>query len=86
MIASSSAGPGQSIGVVPAYAANVVRYYVAPERRPKVVAVLDHPRDGMEPSIVIVFDRRLSSSEAAALRAAYPHLVARLRRLTVMRR
>ncbi len=85
-IASSSAGPGQSIGVVPAYAANVVRYYVAPEKRPKVVAMLGHPRGGAEPSIVIVFDQRLSSSKAAAPRAVYPHLVARLRRLTVMRR
>jgi len=84
-IASSIATPGQSIGVVPAYAVNVVRYYVVPARRPEVVAVLDHPW-GATPSVVIVFDQGLSSTEAAALRAAYPNPVARLRRLTVMRR
>lgn len=85
VIASSSAGPEQSIGVVPAYAANVVRYYVAPERRPKVVAMLDHPWKA-KPSIVIVFDQGLSSTEAAAIRAAYPNPVAQLRRLTIARR
>src|SRR5208337_1236696 len=55
-IASSIATPGQAIGVVPAYAVNVVRYYMAPERRAGVVAALD-PSSEAAPSVVIVFDQ-----------------------------
>jgi len=84
-IANSSAGPGQSIGVVPAYAANVVRYYLSPERRSVVVAGVNG-RAQAAPAVVIVFDQGLSPVNAAALRASYPHRVANLQRLTVMRR
>ena len=84
-IASAIVTPGQSIGVVPGYAVNVVRYYTAHEKRSEVVAALDHP-PGAAPSVVIVFDQGLSSDEAAALRAAYPNPVARLQRLVVASR
>ncbi|MGD0073491.1 MAG: hypothetical protein ABSD31_04035 [Candidatus Binataceae bacterium] len=85
-IASSSAAPGQPIAVVPAYAVNVVRYYVAPEKRPEVVATPESSQGVVKPSVVIVFDQGLPSSKAAALNQAYPDVVAHLRRLTVMRR
>jgi uncharacterized membrane protein len=85
MIAASSVSSGQLIGVVPAYAVNVVRYYVAPEKRPDVVAMPDRP-SGTAPAVAIIFDQGLSSAEAAALRAAYPEVVARLRRVNVARR
>ncbi len=85
-IAGASAAPGQPIAVVPAYAVNVVRYYVAPERRPEVVAMPEPSPGVATPAIAIVFDQGLPSSKAAALNQAYPKVVARFRRLTVMRR
>jgi uncharacterized membrane protein len=78
--ALSNTSPGQSIGVVPAYAANVVRYYAGAQRRADIAGGADNS------SLVIVFDQGLSSSSGAALRAAYPETVARLQRLTLIRR
>jgi len=78
--AISNTNPGQSIGVVPAYAANVVRYYAGAQRRADIAGGADNS------SLVIVFDQGLSPKKATALRAEFPQTVARYDRLFLIRR
>ena len=84
-VAASSAGPADAIGVVPAYAENVVRYYLTPERRSLIVSDISS-QSANRPAVVIVFDQGLAPAREAALSADYPVQIAHFDRLNVMRR
>jgi len=80
-IALTSISAGQSISVAPAYAVNVVRYYL--QDQPAVTQV--YPADASRPAgggVLLAADQGKADS-VAKLIAQYPRVVARLRGLEV---
>jgi hypothetical protein len=75
--------PGETMTVVPAYAIDVLRYYLPPDHRNR--AVRYNPADKTA-AVLILGDQNLASDAAQSYRKEYPKLVARLRGVTVMRR
>lgn len=78
------APPSAQIAVFPAFAGNVVRYYLPPARRGDVVGV----QNDCGPAQVLIFSGRAlySPVQVAKLEACYPHAVASLFKVEVRAR
>ena len=80
--ADSALRPGEVMTVVPSYAIQVLRYYLPPDQLDRAVRY-----DPSAPAaVLIVGDQNLAPGAAQSYRNEYPHVVARLRGVTVMRR
>jgi mannosyltransferase len=83
-VAAASLRPGDTVAVMPAYAVEVVRYYMPAAARPSAVRYVAG-KDRHAP-LVIVRDHGVSARAAARVRRDYPHVFARLRGVTVLAR
>jgi len=75
--------PGEVMTVVPAYAIEVLRYYLPPEHVER--AVRHDPKSGT-PAVLIIADQNLTPDAAQRNRRSYPRLIARFRGVGVFRR
>ncbi len=82
--AASRLAAGGMIAVAPAYADNVVRYYVAPTERGRVLATTSPP-EGPSPGAgaLILGDQGLPQARRASLMMRFPTIAARLRGVEV---
>ncbi len=83
-VALSNLQPGQTMTVVPAYAINVVRYYLAPAQRSRVVRYRTPVAD--DAAIVLLSDRGVARETSAQVRARFPKRLAAFRGVTVRAR
>jgi hypothetical protein len=81
--ASTSLKPNEVMTVVPAYAVEVLRYYLPPDRVDCAVRPDDH---SFAPSVLILAERNLAQEVAQSYRKEYPRVVARFRGVTVLGR
>lgn len=81
--ADSALKPGEAMTTVPAYAIDVVRYYLPSDRLNRAVRF-----DPSAPpvAVLILGDQNLESGAAQSYKKEYPQVVARLRGVTVLRR
>jgi hypothetical protein len=83
--ATADAGlkPGEVVGVVPAYAVEVVRFYLPVEHRDRAAR---HEAGARPASVLIVGDQHLGPAAAEKYQTEYPQVVAKLRGVTVRRK
>jgi mannosyltransferase len=81
--ARASLGPSESITVVPAYAIEVVRYYLPSDERDRAIR---YERGASSASVVLIGDQNHSPEIATALHTIYPTVVARFRGVVVFRK
>ena len=81
--ADAALKPGESMTAVPAYAINVVRYYMPASRRDRAVRYDPSTQNG---AVLIVSDQGRAPSDAESYRKEYPQTIARLRGVTVLRK
>jgi mannosyltransferase len=81
--ADSALKPGEAMTVVPAYAIEVIRYYLPADQLNRAVRF-----DPSAPpvAVLILADQNLASDAARSYRQQYPQVVARLRGVTVLRK
>jgi len=81
--ADSALKPGEAMTIVPAYAIDVIRYYAPAEEMDRTVRY-----DASAPpvAVLILGDQSLAPAAARSFAKEYPHVVARLRGVTVLRR
>jgi len=82
--ALSNLKPGQTMTVVPAYAINVVRYYLEPAQRSRVVLYKTRAAD--DAAIVLLCDRGVARETSAQVRSRFPKRLAAFRGVTVRAR
>ena len=82
-IADAALKPGETMTAVPAYAINVLRYYLPADRLDRAVR---HDRSTQNSAVLIVSDQGLAPSEAKPYGKEYPQTIARLRGVTVLRK
>jgi hypothetical protein len=75
--------PGEVVGVVPAYAVEVVRFYLPVEHRDRAER---HEAGGQPATVLIVGDQHLSPAAVEKYQSEYPQVVAKLRGVTVRRK
>ncbi len=80
-LALSAAAPGEHIGVVPAYAYNVVRYYLPPHKRDVPVGLWR--RCGSQRLLILA---RMPISPVAMMDACYPRVLERVRGIEIRTR
>jgi hypothetical protein len=80
-LALSTAATGEHIGVVPAYAYNVVRYYLPPDKRDVPVGLWR--RCGSERVLILA---HMPISPIAMMDACYPHVLERVRGIEIRSR
>jgi len=80
-VAATGLTANGAIGVAPRYAANVVRYYLRNMQSAPAVA----PLDSQPPPAVVIVGDTYAAAHAADLAPRYPHLLAHLRGLVVLR-
>jgi uncharacterized membrane protein len=73
-LASAASPPNTEIGVAPAYALDVVRYHLPPERRSLVIGLGSQCGD---PMVLILSPGDISQPFQSALKTCYPRLLAR---------
>jgi len=81
--ADAALKPEETMTAVPAYAINVVRYYLPADRRDRAVRYDPSTQNG---AVLIVSDQGLAPSDAESYRKEYPQTIARLRGVTVLRK
>ena len=82
-IASSSVGPGEQFAVVPAYAVEVVRYYMPAATRQNAIpydATANHAR------VVILAEHGVRETNTTGVRRDFPRVIARTRGIVVLSR
>jgi hypothetical protein len=81
IVAAREIAPGQKIVVFPAFAADVVQYYLGPGRRQMAIEATDN----CQPNAIIVLSgvEITPPQTIAALRRCYPRMVAQLREIEV---
>lgn len=84
-LALAANAPGGAIGVVPAYAVNVVRYYLPRERRASVEPVGDQC-ETRQRVMILSGEEILTPARLAALRDCAPLVLGRLRLVEVRKR
>jgi hypothetical protein len=81
--ASSALKPGEVMTVVPAYAIEVLRYYLPADQLDRAVR---YGPPASAAAVLILGDQNLAPDAARSYRKVYPDVVARLRGVTVLRR
>lgn len=81
--AESALKPGEVMTVVPAYAIEVVRFYLPPKGGPR--AIRYKPGDAVA-DVLILGDQHIAPAASASYRRQYPQVVARLRGVVVLRK
>jgi anthranilate/para-aminobenzoate synthase component I len=81
--ADAALKPGETMTVVPAYAIEVIRYYLPSDQQTR--AVRYNPPASMA-AVLILGDQDLAASSMKSYREEFPQLVARLRGVTVLTR
>ena len=81
--ASSALKPGEVMTVVPAYAIEVLRYYLPADQLDRAVS---YGAPASAAAVLILGDQNLAPDAARSYRKEYPDVVARLRGVTVLRR
>ena len=81
--ADAALKPGETMTVVPAYAIEVLRYYLPHEKQNRAVR---YNSAASTAAVLILGDQNLAPGAAQSYRSEYPQEVARLRGVTVMRR
>jgi hypothetical protein len=82
-VADAALKPGETMTAVPAYAINVLRYYLPADRVERAVR---HDPSKQNGAVLIVGDQGLAPSEAESYGKEYPQTIARLRGVTVLRK
>ncbi|MGH7814680.1 MAG: glycosyltransferase family 39 protein [Candidatus Binataceae bacterium] len=80
--AQAALRPGDTAVIVPRYAVNVLRYYYPANPLEPVLL----SRDASKATLIVLGDQHLSRRAAARYRREFPHAVARLRGVTVLRK
>jgi len=81
--ASSALKPGDVMTIVPAYAIEVIRYYLPADQFNRAVR---YDASASAAAVLILGDQNLAPRAARSYRKEYPDVVARLRGVTVLRR
>ena len=81
--ASSALKPGEVMTVVPAYAIEVLRYYLPADQLDRAVR---YGAPASATAVLILGDQNLAPDAARSYRKEYPDVVARLRGVTVLRK
>ncbi|HZC45415.1 MAG TPA: glycosyltransferase family 39 protein [Candidatus Acidoferrum sp.] len=81
--ADSALKPGEAMTVVPAYAIQVLRYYLPPDQQDRAVRF---DRSAPPVAVLILGNQNTAPGAAQSYRNEYPQVVARLRGVTVLRR
>ncbi|HYL60100.1 MAG TPA: hypothetical protein VEU51_14615 [Candidatus Acidoferrales bacterium] len=81
--ADAESKPGELIGVAPAYAVEVARYYLPPPHRDRAVR---RETGALSAAVLIVGQQSLHPAAAEAYRREFPQVVAELRGVTVRRK
>ncbi len=81
--ASSALKPGEVMTVVPAYAIEVLRYYLPADQLDRAVS---YGAPASAAAVLILGDQNLAPDAARSYRKVYPDVVARLRGVTVLRK
>jgi mannosyltransferase len=79
--AASQLKPGESMTIVPAYAVEVLHYYLPPEDQASVVRYRTAPTA----NVVILHDQGVTPGLAATVRKDYPQVLAKMRGVEVLR-
>ncbi len=83
-VALSTLGPGQTMTVVPAYAIDVVRYYLEPAARSRVVRY--GTRAANAATLVLLSERGVPRKVSVLVRDRFPRRIAAMRGVTVRSR
>jgi len=81
--ADSALKPGEAMTVVPSYAIEVLRYYLPSDQLDRAVR---YDPSASSAAVLILGDQNLAPGEARSYKTEYPHVVARLRGVTVLRK
>jgi mannosyltransferase len=81
--AAAALKPGETMTAVPAYAIEVLRYYLPSDQQSRAVRY-DTPASTA--AVLILGDQNLAQGAAKSYRKEFPQMVARLRGVTVLRR
>jgi hypothetical protein len=81
--AAAALKPGETMTAVPAYAINVLRYYLPDDRRDRAVR---YDPSAQNSAVLIVADQGLAPSDAESYGKEYPQTIARMRGVTVLRK
>ena len=82
--ASSALKPGEVMTAIPAYAIEVLRYYLPPNQLDR--AVRYDPSSTSPAAVLILGDQNLAPGAAQSYKNEYPQTIARLRGVTVLRK
>ena len=82
-VADAALKPGETMTAVPAYAINVLRYYLPADRLDRAIR---YDPSTSNSAVFIMGDQGLEPDEARTYGKEYPHTIARLRGVTVMRK
>jgi mannosyltransferase len=81
--AESALKPGEVMTVVPSYAIEVLRYYLAADQQNRAVR---YEPEAPPAAVLILGDQNLAPGGAHSYKEQYPNVIARLRGVTVLRR